>query len=116
MDTSLLLKHTSQLCQWLEKAPLSVVSKLTVSGFSKLSSGLSQTCSWAGLVTLYHSCPKHLVTLNPGQVCETLNMATVRLGPSVKVIDALGMLSDEQLGGISPEVSCHGYRCVYIVM
>lgn len=108
-DTSLLLKHTSRLAQWLEQAPHSVVCMLTLTGFSKISNVLCQLCHWSGLITLYHACPQHLTSLNSGTVCEAVNVTVIRLGSSVKVTDTLEALTDQQLGGVSPEVSCHGY-------
>ena len=111
-DSSLLLRYTSKLVAWLDRTPVSLVKKLTLAGFNKLSGALTQKCHWSGLITLYHSCPQHLLSLSPSQVCDALNVATVRLEPSVKLIETLGMLSNEELGGISPEVC---YWCVSLM-
>lgn len=105
-EPSLLLKHASQLVQWVDRTPPAITSKLTTPCFLKLTSVLTQQRKWNLIFTLFSVCSKHLSSLDNTLLCETLNLAMVSLGPSDKVIDTLGMLSEEQLVGISPGVCC----------
>ena len=106
-DPSLLLKHAAQLGIWLDHASANVLNKFTVETFNKLRQVFTQEKRWASLVSLLYGCSKYLPPLKSSQLCESLNFAVMSLGASEKVADVLGMLNEEQLVGISSEVSVH---------
>lgn len=105
VDYQLLLKHTTKVGSWIEQAPDSVIQKLTLESFNKLFRAFSHHQQWSPLATLLDSCPGYLSSIEKSQLCEMLILSARTLGPTDRIVNVLCKLTEDQLSGITSEVS-----------